>query len=143
MCSGTTCTCTCSAECAVAIVCVCVCVCCREMSSGGSYRALALSVFALLSVTLYTALVYAVWTLNTQNDNLEKQITELHQSIHGANPGSSEQVTIMDAPKRMVKREVIKCISQSLRVCQSPDIMQASFLTFAHFYLTTKLYKSA
>ncbi len=95
------------------------------MSSGGSYRhsvALALSVFALLSVTLYAALGYAVWTLNTQNDNLEKQnavlntqtanlekqMTELREFVYyGATPGSTEPGTVMNTLKRMVKREVL------------------------------------
>ncbi len=94
----------------------------KEMSPSVNTRhtaALILSVFALLSVTLYTGLIYALWTTNTQivvlkvqTTNLEKQnaIFEERLQIIEAREfqqDSNEPVTVMNTLKRMTKRQVI------------------------------------
>ncbi len=70
------------------------------------------TVFALLTITLYGGLSFAVWNLHTQtvslkyeNANLQNQINK-KQDIVGANPNShsSDEATVMDTLKRLTRQ---------------------------------------
>ena len=80
------------------------------------------TVFALLTITLYGGLSFAVWNLHTQsvslktevtelrslkseNANLQNQISELRGFV-GANPNphSSDEATVMDTLKRLTRQ---------------------------------------
>ncbi len=74
------------------------------------------TVFALLTITLYGGLSFAVWNLHTlsvtelqslksENANLQNQISELRGFVEAnPNPHSSDEVTVMDTLKRITRQ---------------------------------------
>ena len=98
-------------------------------------------IFALLTITLYGGLSFAVWNLHTQsvtelrslkseNANLQNQISELRGFV-GANPNShsSDEATVMDTIKRLTRQSGSSQSATDLLADVLAELIEKKFYT--------------